>query len=142
MLPFHLGCTDFSSLLFELSDGRFQFISDSVVAPLMTGHQYVLVENNLAKFLEELELDQVSFRPAVIWNRRLDEELHTHKRLVAGKTFFSDQISELDLTGKQLYLMQDEYIFVSPELKDVLEAQGFERLHFSEGMSEFVGEAT
>lgn len=142
MLPYHLGCAKLGSPLYELADGRFQFIADSIVAPIMTGHQYALINSRLAEFLETLDLDQVRFEPAVIWNRQLGKEIHTHKRLISEKSISYEQIDELDLTGKQLYVMEDEYLFVSLELKDALVAQDFEHLQFSEGLSGFVAEAT
>ena len=141
-MPFHLDCTEPSSLLYELEDGRFQFMDGTVTAPLMVGFQYVLASYDLCDFLEPLELDRVEYAPAILWNRSRNEETRTHKRLKIGQFFTSDQINDLNLDGPRLLTMDDSSLFVSPALKELLEASGFECLRFSEGLSWFAADAT
>ena len=141
-MPFHLDCTEPSSLLYELNDGRFQFMDGSVTAPLMIGYEYVLASHEFCDFLEPHDLDRVEFVPAVLWNRAQDVETRTHKRLKVGQFFTQDQINDLNLDGPRLLTMDDRYLFVSPILKEILEASGFEYLRFSEGLSKFAAGAT
>ena len=114
----------------------------TVIAPLMVGFQYVLANYELCDFLESLDLERVEYIPAILWNRATNEETRTHKRLKVGQFFASDQINDLNLDGPRLLTMDDTSLFVSPDLKELLEASGFECLRFSEGLSRFATGAT
>jgi hypothetical protein len=103
----------------------------------MFGPGYFLVEEKLAHFLEALDVPGLRFEPAVIWHRRIDKEYLTHTNLIVARFFVSDTIGELDLSGNQVYSMNGTYLFVSPELKERLEAFPFSYLRFSKGLSDF-----
>ena len=137
-LPFHVSCSEPSVSLFLLADGRFQLTKDGPIAPFMSGPGYFLVENDLAHFLEDLNIPDIRFDPAVIWHRSRDLEYLTHTNLLIERYFTPDTISELDLTGEKFYSMNDNYLFVSPALKRLMERGSFQYLHFSEGLSDFV----
>jgi hypothetical protein len=54
--------------------------------------------------------------------------------------FFQDRdLPDVPLSGYRILAFSDQYYFVSPGLKDALEARGFEYLRFSEGLSQFAG---
>jgi hypothetical protein len=137
MLPFHVCCAWNAARLFELQDGRFQIIDSGLIAPLMCGPGYVLIENPLADFFQEIKIPQVVFRPAVIWDRREDIESKTHQKMSVNCRFSSSQIHQLDLDGERIFVMSDEYLFVTPALKNKLENSTFNSLCFSEGLSGF-----
>ncbi len=105
----------------------------------MSGYKYLLVENALASYLESLGLERVHFESAVLFDRVTGEEFTSHTRLRVGQLFRDDQISDLALDGPRLLTMNDEYYFVSPELKELLEQGSFEYLQFSEGLNGFAG---
>ena len=114
----------------------------TVSAPLMIGYRYVLANHDLSDFLESLDLDRVEFAPAVLWNRSRDEETRTHKRLKVGQLFTPDQINDLNLDGPRMLTMDDRWLFVSPVLRELMEASDFECFRFSKGLSEFAEGAT
>ena len=136
--PFSVDCLEPSVPLFRLADGRFQLTKDGQIAPFIYGPGYFLVEKILAEFLLELDVPRISIQPAVIWHRGIGKEYSTHSRLMVDQCFTSSTINELDLTGNQLYSMDDCHLFVSPELKERLERFPFKYLRFSEGLSGFV----
>ena len=123
--------------LFRLSDGRYQLTKDGPIAAFMNGPGYFLVEKELADFLDGMDIDGLRFEPAIIWHRRIDREYSTHTRLIVDRFFVSESIGELDLAGNQVYSMNDNYLFVSPELKERLENSPFNYLRFSAGVSGF-----
>jgi len=137
VLPFHMDCKIRGGLFFELQDGRFQFLDSYETPPLIIGADYVLADHELTNFLQTRNIEEVTFRPAVLWNRKLNEELHTHARVHVGRKFEADQIASLNLEGDQMLLMDGLSLFVSPSLKMALEASRFDYLQFTEGLSDF-----
>jgi hypothetical protein len=47
--PYHMSCVEQHALLYQLPDGRFQILDKRGLAPMMTGYDYVLVEQALAE---------------------------------------------------------------------------------------------
>ena len=140
-LPFLVTCSVPAVKLYELTDGRFQLIEQGPIAPLMIGYRYVLVEEGLAKFLQSLPLERIRYENVTLFNRGTAEEVRTHIRIRVGQFFEASQIQDIALSGLRILTMNDEYIFVSPELKRELEASGFKYLRFSEGLSGFAASA-
>jgi hypothetical protein len=110
-----------------------------VVGPFVAGHQFLLVEQRLAEFLQQLDIESVTFRTAVIVDPKSGNESRTHTRVIVQQFFRAADIRDLALDGYRLLTMGDEYYFVSPALKGELEAAGFDCLQFSEGLSSFAG---
>ncbi|MDO8332263.1 MAG: hypothetical protein Q7T36_17495 [Fluviicoccus sp.] len=140
-LPFFVECEQSAPRLYELADGRLQLVEKGALAPFMPGHRYLLVERELAEFLKEVGLERVQYQQAVIYDPLSKEEITTHVRLRVGQLFNSEQIKDINLNGPRLLTMDDEYYFVSPELKVLLEKSSFSYLRFSEGLSGFAGSA-
>ena len=141
MLPYLVTSNEDSVALFELDDGRFQMLQQGPIARFATGYQYLLVDRALAKYLKSLKVPQVTFAPAIILNRATGEEYRSHLRVLVSKSFHADEIKSLDLDGLQLLAMNREHYFVSPSLKFALEANEFEFLEFSVGLSAFASAA-
>ncbi len=123
--------------LYPLKDGRFQLIRDGKLGPFMSGPNYLLVETKLAQYLENLNVENATFREAVILDRGKNEEHHSHKEVIVRQHFSSDEINDIDLDGDRILMMDDQYVFVSPSLKEKLEKTEFGYLRFSEGLSNF-----
>src|SRR5262245_50785001 len=98
-------CEGNTARLYQLSDGRFQIVDKGAVTPLMVGYGYALLEAPLASYLQSLNVSGVSFRPAVIWDRRKDQEYHSHQNMIVDQRFERGRISELDLDGKRILRM-------------------------------------
>jgi hypothetical protein len=125
--------------LFELDDGRFQLLEAGEIGPFLPGYGYLLVERNLAEFLSEHEVDRIVLKEVILFDRPSGQEHRTHVRIQVQQYFKSEQINDLDLSGQRLLTMNDEYYFVSPELKKRLEHSPFDYLRFSEGLEGFAG---
>jgi len=134
---FHVSCSEPSVPLFRLKDGRFQLTKDGPIAPFMNGFGYVLIQPDLAQFIEELDIDRIQFEPAVVWHRGKDVEYGPYVNLRVGQWFNAQMIDELDLSEYKMYSLNDTYLFVSPALKQKLEASPFNYLFFSEGLASF-----
>lgn len=139
MLPFCIQSSTYPVKLFELSDGRFQLQASAPAGPFLAGSGYLLVERNLAAFLVEQGIERVTFEDAVLFDRPSGQEFRTHVRIRVGQFFSPSQINDLDVTGRRILTMNDEYYFVSPELKKFLQEAQFEYLEFSEGLAGFGG---
>lgn len=139
MLPFLIESRDQSVRLFDLTDGRFQLLEAAPVGPFLAGPGYLLVERNLGNFLVEQGVERIACEDATLFDRASGAEFHTHVRIKVGQYFTLDQICDLDLTGPRLLTMNDEYYFVSPELRDLLQHAPFDYLVFSEGLTGFGG---
>lgn len=137
--PFHVSCSQHGVGLYELADGRFQFIEDGPIAPLMFGPSYMLIERTFADYLKSLQLDRLIFEPAVIWHRRTDEEYRTYERILVGQWFSPDQINDLNLDGEKLLIMNDQYLFASPALALRLQNAPFPYIQLTEGLTGFAG---
>lgn len=141
-LPFHVSCRRPSgATFFQLQDGRFQFIRETPLAPFMAGFGYLLVERSFGDHLRGLALERVGILPAVIWNRRTNEHLLTHDSISIGQSFEMDQINDLNTDGPRLLVLGKEYVFASPELRQMLIDSPFDWLTFTKGRTGFVGEA-
>jgi len=141
-LPYHVSCLESHPLLYRLADGRFQIMGDGNLAPLMIGHEYVLVEAELAEYLSILDLPCVEIIDAVIFDPRRKREIRPHKQLQIGQRFSSDMIRDINLDGERLLIMDDACLFASPLLKQRLEVSAFQYLRFSEALNEFAGTET
>ena len=141
-LPFCVSYTLQAARLYELTDGRFQIVERGPLAPFMSGYGYLLVCHELAECMKRLEVKRVKYETAIIFDPRSSEEHRTHTRIHVGQYFKYDQISDLALDGNRLLTMDDQFLFVSPELKTQLEAGPFPYLRFTEGLSEFAAGAT
>jgi hypothetical protein len=140
-----MSCTILGDELYRLEDGRFQFLRSDETAPFIYGAdaggaQYVLADDELTSFLRSLDLDQVSFEPAVLWNRKTDVEVHTHTLVSIDRYIEANQVEQFELGGYQLCFAEIEggrggrgvsmRICVNSLLKDALEDAGFEYLQF------------
>jgi hypothetical protein len=139
MYPYHVYTEEIPVELYPLKDGRFQLIRDGKLGPFMSGPNYLLIERKLAQYLEKLNVENATFREAVILDRSKNEEHHSHKEVIVSQHFSSDEINDIDMDGDRILMMGNEYIFVSPSLKDKLEKSEFGYLRFSEGLSNFAG---
>ncbi|MDC8757301.1 hypothetical protein [Janthinobacterium fluminis] len=142
MLPFFVESNIPSVRLFELSDGRFQLLEVAEIAPFLPGYGYLLVERRLAEFLVEHDVERIVCEDAVLFDRTSGKEFRTHVQVRVRQYFKSEQINDLDIAGLRLLTMNDEYYFISPELKNLLEQAPFEYLSFREGLSGFAGTDT
>ncbi len=73
---FHVTCVPPAVGLYELSDGRFQLTKEGPVSPFMDGWQYLIVEEPLARFLEELGVARLRYASVEIFNRATGEQFH------------------------------------------------------------------
>jgi len=123
--------------LYPLKDGRFQMIQEGKLGPFMSGYNYLLVETKLAEYLENLNVEGTTFRDAVILESSENKEYHSHKEVIIGQHFSFAEINGINLDGDRILMMDNQYVFVSPSLKEKLEKSEFGYLQFSEGLSEF-----
>jgi hypothetical protein len=137
MYPYYVETEESPVKLYQLKDGRFQLIQEGKLGPFMSGYDYLLVETKLAQYLENLNVEITTFRDVVILARSKNEEYHSHKEVIISQHFNSDEINDLDLDGDRILMMDDQYVFVSPSLKEKLEKSEFGYLRFSEGLSNF-----
>lgn len=136
-LPYYLFCSEIGTNLYPLKDGRFQIVTKGKVAPLMAGYGYTLVEENFAEYLEQLDLHRLDIVDAIIYDPTHKEEIRTHRQLKIEQHFSADMIGDINLDGERILLMDNCYIFISPQLKRRLEHSEFQYLRFSEGLNEF-----
>lgn len=141
MQLYRMVCTIDGDNLYELQDGRFQFLHSRKVAPLM-GKFYsdeafhVLADNKLADFLRSLDLDQVTCKPAVLWHRGADEEVHTHSLMSIGKALEPGWKEDVEPDGHHMCFANSRRYFgilVNTALKDALKKAGFKHLRFGKG---------
>jgi hypothetical protein len=142
MYPYSVDSKISSVGLYLLDDGRFQMTKQGKLAPFMCGSDYILVENKLADFFASLNIPHIEFKDAIVWNRGKNEEYSDYKELIFRKSIkciTEENIDKLELPGLQVYLFPRYFLFVSPELKDLLQKSGCDYLRFSEGFSLFAG---
>jgi hypothetical protein len=140
-LPFLLSCKHPSVRVFELDDGRFQLVEHGEVGPVVSGYKHLLIEARLATFLKDLGLERVTFEPVAFFLRSTGKEWSSHERVRVGQYFKVDRVKDLALDGHRILTLNDEYYFVSPSLKQVLESAGFDYLEFTEGLTGFAASA-
>ena len=139
LLPYQVSCAKSHPRLYRLSDGRFQVVEPGCLAPLMIGHQYVLVETEFAEYIETLDLPGVNVRSAVVYEPRFEQEFLDYKELNIESQFSFDAVHDIDWSGERLRLLDGEHLFATPLLKHRLCASSFTFLRFTEGFSEFAG---
>lgn len=135
MLPYYLEIENDTGL-YQLNDGRYQLIKKGRVDPVMVGFGYVLVEDEVATYFQSLGIERVRFEPAVIWDRSDNSEYPNYQRMIVNHRFSPSEIDDIDLDGKQFLVMDNQYLFASPELKALLEQSSF-GFQFSLGLSQF-----
>lgn len=134
-LAFYVSSENNAALI-QLQNGKFQKTTNASLGELLSGHGYVLVKDDLANAIEDLEVQGVTFKPAILWDRKTDVDENGYQQAFIDNTFSSDEIEFLSLDGNKFFLMDDKYVFVSPKLKEKLANSKFQ-LVFSLGLSEF-----
>lgn len=117
-------------------------MEEGALAPVMVGYEYVLVDSELAEYIEALNLPRLAVIAAVIYDPRQNQEIRTFRQLLISQHFSSDMIRDINLDGERFLLMDGTYLFVSPLLRQRLDASPFKYLRFTEGLSEFAGKET
>ncbi len=135
MYPFLLEVSN-STGLYQLKDGRYQTIKDGEPDPMMIGHGYILVTTDMAEKLQAIGVENISFEPAVIWDRQYDIEYSNYQLMSVHRHFDHSHFPDVDLDGKCFLVMDNHHLFATPELKQTLETAGF-GFEFSEGLSRF-----
>tara|TARA_B110000196_G_C21144824_1_gene665964 strand:+ start:560 stop:970 length:411 start_codon:yes stop_codon:yes gene_type:complete len=135
MHPYHVEIFNQTDL-YQLNDGRFQMIKSGPLDSVMVGFKYILVKNSIADTLKELDIDRVTFKPAIIWNRKNDTEDLSYTKMEVSHHFESENLNDIDIEGSQFLLLDNRYLFVSPELKVKLEASTL-NWTFSKGFGNF-----
>jgi hypothetical protein len=102
----------------------------------MIGHKYVLVKKEIAEYFKAIDVERVTYEPAIIWERSTDTEHTDYVRLLINHHFETSQIDDIDISGKQFLLMDNNYVFVTPTLNSELEQSKYD-FQFSEGMTNF-----
>ena len=101
MYPYYVYTEKFPVKLYPLKDGRFQLIQEGKPGPFLPGYNYLLVETKLAQYLEDLNVESVTSRDAVILARSKNEEYHSHKEVIVGQHFNSDEINDVSTAMNQ-----------------------------------------
>ncbi|MFT4906919.1 MAG: hypothetical protein ACI978_000994 [Oleispira sp.] len=128
--------------LYQLNDGRFQIIKKGVLAPIMIGYKYILVEKDIATYFMGLGIDRVSFEPAIVWDRKSDSENIDYVSMRVNHHFDTTDIGDIgdigdiDCSGTQFLIYDNQQLFVSCELKVELEKLPY-KFTFTEGFSHF-----
>ncbi len=135
MYPFHIEVNNETDL-YHLNDGKFQLIRDGKVDSVMVGFKYILVKSEIAEKLQEIGIDRISFKPATIWNRKTDAVYKDYQLMSVHRHFDSSNLNDIDLDGKQFLVLDNQYLFATPELKKALERSEL-NFSFSEGFSNF-----
>ncbi len=134
-----MSCGESSARLYQLNDGRFQIVESGAITPFMHGFRYALVEAPLAEFIKSLGVERVTFEPAVIFDRGENKEYRSHFTMRVGQFFVPSEIRDLNLDVDRILTMGEEYIFISPSLKEKLGNRPFLCIEFSEGLNGFAG---
>lgn len=137
MLPYLLESKFPTVPLYKLRDGRFQLIKTGELSGYMNGLDYNLSDNKLADYLNSLDIPSIEFKEAIIWNRGLNKEYRNYKQLIVRKYLTEENFETVDLRRFQIYLFSSNLLFVSPQLKELLENSEFDYLRFSKGFSNF-----
>ena len=125
MYPYYVETEETPVKLYHLENGRFQLIQEGKLGPFMSGYDYLLVETKLAEYLENLNVENATFRDVVILNRSKNEEYHSHKEVIVGQHFSSDEVNDVNLDGDRILMMDNQYVFVSPSRTEKLEKTEF-----------------
>ncbi len=121
--------------LFPLKDGRLQIMKPGDLALIEDILGCIIIEDKLADFLFSLKIEGIALKDVVIWERSSDTEFHNYKQLLIEKKITPENIKSLTVKGLQMYVYNESYIFVSSELKEILEKSEFDYLEFKEGFS-------
>ncbi|WP_020405635.1 hypothetical protein [Hahella ganghwensis] len=136
MIPFLLEITNKIGL-YQLADGRFQLTQEGTPEAIMIGYEYIIVRNDIADAFTDLCTGGgLSFRPAIIWDRKKDKEYNNYREMMVEQHFGSQDLNALDLNSKQFLVMDNRYLFVTPALKESMVNSRLD-FEFSEGLSFF-----
>ncbi|TQV72927.1 hypothetical protein FLL45_15795 [Aliikangiella marina] len=83
-----------------------------------------------------MDIERVSYEPTTIIDRSSNEEYSNYVKMVITQHFDSDQINDIDLDGSRFLVMDKRYLFVSPELKSILEKSKYQFV-FTKGLTGF-----
>jgi len=88
-------------------------------------------------FSAMIDLEGLRFEPVILWNRKADIEYTEYHRAFISDHFSTDQINDLELDGLKFFVMNNNDLFASPDLKEILESQFSHYLDTHIGLSMF-----
>jgi len=138
VLPFSIESSAAVVELYWLKgSGKYQTIRDGELGPVMIGYDYVLFSDELAEWLKTLDLEGTRFEPTIIWNRKRGIERANYKKAPINSHFSHENINDINLKGRRFLIMENRYLFASPELHEILVSEKPELFITSVGLSRF-----
>lgn len=107
--------------LFKLKSGDFQFSSEGSFKAILSGPDYILIKSKIAQILIKHASEQLSCHPVKIYRRATGEEWLDYYELNIKNEIEFSEYSETECTGIQVYHMMNSIVFISPELKTIIE---------------------
>lgn len=132
--PAHVWCDQPAPILYPRTDGRIHLMEPIPVPRWMDIPGGPLVERALAEWLQALDLEQVSYSPAWLFDPVSKQDIHSHVRVHVGRSFDIGRLADESMDGLWMMLMDGRDCFVSPALKALLQGSPFRYLRFSEGL--------
>lgn len=107
--------------LYHKGNGLFRLYRVGDFEDMLLAHQYVLVRDTLAQFLADNSTNDVDFSEAVIYRQKTGERWTEYRIVRPSEEVTPGTIHKADATGLKLWHFDFGTLFVSPELKDLLE---------------------
>ena len=124
--------------LFPLADGRIQIVGKGPVTPFMDTRHLLLVENRLARVLQDLSVANLTLTPVMLYDPSRGVDLATHTKLEVRTHVGKAEVISMSGQHLGLYLMDNTSCFVTDRLKILLRGRSFPYLIFSRGLQGFV----
>ncbi len=122
--------------LWRVDESTFRILEKGALGDIISGHKHILVESNLVKGFENLE-DQLEIKPVQIVDQQTGEEWRNYFELIIRNELTTGNIDTLETSGIRIWHYTRENIFISPELKEVLQKTYKDKFEFSLGFSQF-----
>ena len=107
--------------LFRLKSGNFQVTSPGQFDAIMGNQLYTLVNTELAQLIQGFAPEQIQYRPVQISRRATQEIWEEYSEVRFARLLKYEDYESTSCNGIQLFYMPHNMIYVSPELKALLE---------------------
>ena len=87
----------------------------------MEGYKYILIDNKIASALQKYVADQIELTPTLVFRKATNEKWPNYSELIIKKNLEFESYYQAASKGITIYCMFDNLIYVSQELKNLLE---------------------
>ena len=123
----------------RLRDGRLHVFQPGSFPPFLTGHQFILADQELAHVLHRLCGPALEVAPVDVIHYPTEKLLAKYLDIRPTAEVTPATVRQVDASGTGAWHFAHSHLFVTQQVAADLQAIGYGRLRYSDGFEDFAG---